>query len=576
MSDVTQEKNVLYEHNIDSTGEKLSTRPSSTDTASQLQAEINNQLTFRQKCRFYFTFKNPPLKKNKFFFWYPPGTSNSEKKLVFKLDVTILTYVCVSYFIRYLDQSNLSVAFVNGMEEELNLTNNGGALPLMNMCFNIGYALGGIPSNILITKVNPHIVIPLFEIFWSCFTVGQCKAKNLETLCALRFFQGIFEGTIWPAVHYILGSWYTSQELSKRTSIYISSGTVGTMFASYIQTAINNTFKNKNGMSGWRWLFIIDGLLTVPVALFGFFFTPDIPCQAKPRWWLNEEEIELASKRVKSKEQINKLDSTVFKRLFLSWQFWFFVPTWTLWGYAILPGTYWNIALKRQGYNSNERTNWPTILNAVGIVTNMSSGWLLDLYRERRGFMAPFILLTCLIWILGLGLIINWNVKDLAHPRLTAQIWAGYALQATNGFCSPIIVSWLNLLSSHDHQLRAITLGAINTVHLLLNIPVTLTTWDSDNAPRYRSGHLTALISVIFLTIFMFAIYGFDQYTDRVNFWIEKERIVEDVHDNKDPGDLQSKSTAKNCQIQENYDEPSTNNPISSEIDIRSLNSRGA
>jgi MFS family permease len=44
-----------------------------------------------------------------------------------------------------------------------------------------------------------------------------------------------------------------------------------------------------HGLEGWRWMFIIDAIITIPIALFGFVFLPGLPLQDKKSWWLSEE-----------------------------------------------------------------------------------------------------------------------------------------------------------------------------------------------------------------------------------------------------------------------------------------------
>jgi ACS family pantothenate transporter-like MFS transporter len=89
-----------------------------------------------------------------FFFWYPKGTSSSEKKLIFKIDFFILTFGCLAYFTKWLDQANLSNAYVSGMKEDLKMY--GTQYNLAVTCFQVGAILGAIPSNLLLTWIRPR------------------------------------------------------------------------------------------------------------------------------------------------------------------------------------------------------------------------------------------------------------------------------------------------------------------------------------------------------------------------------------------------------------------------------------
>lgn len=59
------------------------------------------------------------------------------------------------------------------------------------------------------------------------------------------------------------------------------------------------------GIAGWRWLFIIEGVITIGVAISAGFILPDYPATTK---WLNEEERNFASWRLMV--DINESDDT--------------------------------------------------------------------------------------------------------------------------------------------------------------------------------------------------------------------------------------------------------------------------
>src|SRR5436305_3226002 len=102
-------------------------------------------------------------------------------------------------------------------------------------------------------------------------------AQKPQDIMAIRFFQALFESSTFVGTHYILGSWYTERELGKRSGIFTASGLAGTMFGGFLQTAIYSGLNGHSGLAGWRWLFIIDGLITLPIALYGLLLFPDTP-----------------------------------------------------------------------------------------------------------------------------------------------------------------------------------------------------------------------------------------------------------------------------------------------------------
>lgn len=166
----------------------------------------------------------------------------------------------------------------------------------------------------------------------------MCSAAthNFSQICVIRFFQGIVEASTYSGAQYVMGSWYKSHELGKRIGLFAASGMAGTMFAGrkvlsvsrrvltkytvvgIMMTAIYNTMDGHAGLSGWRWVFILDGIITIPIAIFGFLAFPDLPENTKS-WYFSQEEKELAINRIPPKNpEGHKIGFSLFRRVLFS------------------------------------------------------------------------------------------------------------------------------------------------------------------------------------------------------------------------------------------------------------------
>lgn len=192
---------------------------------------------------------------DRFFFWTRPGTSKEEVKLVRKLDFAILSFCCLTFFAKDLDRNNINNAYVSGMKEDLGLYGN--ELNWMVTWFQIGYIVGQIPSQILLTKLSPRWYLPAAEFGWSLCVLFIYKCNTVQQIYAVRFFVGFFEAASWPGLHFMIGTWYRNHEINKRSGIFTASGIAATMFSGYIQAGIYETMDGHLGLRGWRWLFII-------------------------------------------------------------------------------------------------------------------------------------------------------------------------------------------------------------------------------------------------------------------------------------------------------------------------------
>lgn len=84
--------------------------------------------------------RDPAPAKSSFFQWHEPGTSKEEKRLIFKLDWFLLSFSCLVYFLKQLDQNNVANAYVSGMADQLGF-GPGDELSWMNTYFLIGRCL---------------------------------------------------------------------------------------------------------------------------------------------------------------------------------------------------------------------------------------------------------------------------------------------------------------------------------------------------------------------------------------------------------------------------------------------------
>jgi ACS family pantothenate transporter-like MFS transporter len=113
----------------------------------------------------------------------------------------------------------------------------------------------------------------------------------------------------------------TPQEIGKRAMIFWLAGSIGTLFSGFLQAAAYTNLSGVGGLAGWRWLFIIDGIITMPLALAGFFFFPNLPQGGMKTWWTTEEEHILSLKRMQAIGRAGKESWTIAKtkRILSSW-----------------------------------------------------------------------------------------------------------------------------------------------------------------------------------------------------------------------------------------------------------------
>jgi MFS family permease len=132
-------------------------------------------------------------------------------------------------------------------------------------------------------------------VAWGACTVCLGVVENYHSLIVVRICLGITEAGLYPGVVYYLTMWYCTNEMAIRQGLFFSAASMAGAFSgllAYLIVKMNGV----GGYAGWRWIFIIEGLLTVVVAFAAFFLLHDFPDTAT---FLTSEERAWAVHRLK-------------------------------------------------------------------------------------------------------------------------------------------------------------------------------------------------------------------------------------------------------------------------------------
>ncbi|KAL8932488.1 MAG: hypothetical protein Q9211_006284, partial [Gyalolechia sp. 1 TL-2023] len=246
---------------------------------TSLDAVTGNSSTRRRR-------EAPPLVRD----LAPEERARLEKVLVAKIDLHLLPMLIIMYLMNYLDRNNIAAARLAGLEEELNLTGTQ-YLTAVSILF-VGYILMQVPSNLFLNKIGkPALYLPTVMIIWGVISTATAAAESFGGLVAIRFFLGFVEAAYFPGCLFFLSSWYTRKELGFRTAILYSGSLMSGAFSGLITAGITGGMDGKKGLRAWRWLFIIEGAITIVIALVAYFILPNFP---RTTSWLTENERQLA------------------------------------------------------------------------------------------------------------------------------------------------------------------------------------------------------------------------------------------------------------------------------------------
>ncbi|KAM5539259.1 hypothetical protein V8D89_007132 [Ganoderma adspersum] len=450
------------------------------------------------------------------YLWDTWDKPEDERRFLFKLDACLLTVFFRSLYARvladgfdytYLDQQNITNAYVSGMQEDLGL--HGNQLNYITTAWTCGYVIGQIPSNMLITRIRPSIWIPAMEVIWSGLTMVLASAKNFETLVIVRFLVGLAESTFYPAIQYVIGSWYKGDELGKRACIFHTASALGPMFSGFLQTACltihllswtptlteqsqgaYNGLNGVRGLAGWKWLFIIDGIITIPIALLGFLIMPDLPSNTKPSIFYTQEQIDIGKRRM---AEIGRKPPAAFTRkkiagFFTTWHIYTLVPLYVLFnngGGSSNSMIFWLKSFNTPGhtvYTIGQINTYPLGIQAIQVVTTLVWAWWSDIVRAR---WPPMLLAGT--WAMITNIVL---ASTPLYEHITRR-WVFYYFTLVQGGLSGLILAWANELTGNDNEKRAFVVASCNMFAYVVQAWLPILIFPQVEQPRVFKGNVT-------------------------------------------------------------------------------------
>ncbi|KAK7208643.1 major facilitator superfamily domain-containing protein [Myxozyma melibiosi] len=421
---------------------------------------------------------NRPLHKRILgYFWDSAGSEDPlERAFINRLDAGVLIYSTLSYFVKSVDQSSIYNAYVSGMQKDLQLYGN--EYNLFGTFFNVGSISMAIPMQMVTFKFRPSLVVPTCELFWTLFTFMIPLCKTVKAVYAFRFLIGASQAICYPVFAMMISSWYKPSEMAKRMLIYDGSWAIASICSGYIMAGIYATMDGLDGVPAWKWMFLINGIMSFPVAILGFFAIPDFPNNTRALY-LTPAMKELAIKRMEEIGRVGRQKMTL-KRLYK------FLLDWRLYAFSfpyavfVLNGSgYMNLWLQDLGTYSTEMINiLPTITNVIGFVMAYVYGVISDMYYCRW----QLFLVACLFTIVGNLMLAIWDIGFSAK-------FAAYILP---GFGTPywgLLMSWAEDVMYDDAELRGFFPAFANAFYYAMGAWIPNVVFPTEDAPAFKPTH---------------------------------------------------------------------------------------
>ncbi|MGB7802061.1 MFS transporter [Buttiauxella sp.] len=192
----------------------------------------------------------------------------------------IIAPILIACIISFMDRVNISFALPGGMEADLGITSQ--MAGVASGIFFIGYLFLQIPGGKIAVNGSGKRFIAWSLAAWAIVSVATGFVTHEYQLLALRFILGVSEGGMLPVVLTMVSNWFPEKELGRANAFVMMFAPLGGMLTAPVSGWIITAFD-------WRWLFIIEGLLSLVVLAIWWFVISDRPEEAR---WLPPRERE--------------------------------------------------------------------------------------------------------------------------------------------------------------------------------------------------------------------------------------------------------------------------------------------
>ncbi|KAF1823303.1 MFS general substrate transporter [Dissoconium aciculare CBS 342.82] len=448
----------------------------------------------------------------------PVAAAQRLRRITRKVDWHVLPWLFALWLLAFIDRSNIGNANISGLATDLKLT--GTQYNTALAVFYIPYVLVDIPSNWLLRYVGGGRYIPLIALSWGAVAVGLGGVRDFGTLVVCRMLLGLCEGGMFGGCILYLSSWYPRHGLLMRMGIFYCAAPLSGAFGGLLATGLSQI--QTPNYEGWRFIFFVEGGMTILVAAVAFFFLPDEPRTAK--FLTTEERESLVSslgRDLYGSEAVTGGKDEMTKEEHFKWaevrpalinvntllmSLNFFLILIPIYSFSLfLPSIIKGLVSKDTPITTTQLLTVPP--NALAFLTVLLVSYLSDRYARRGIFL--LIAFTCA----GIGYILLLALPPTGGA-VGPRYFATFLIAAGAIPCSPLVLAWLsnNLAPATT---RATGLGFQVAVGNCGAFVATFAYFMQD-APRFLTGHGICLGAIVLAMI----------VTAGNMWWIKRENMA--------------------------------------------------
>ncbi|KAK6462411.1 major facilitator superfamily domain-containing protein [Scheffersomyces coipomensis] len=434
-------------------------------------------------------------------------------KIYRKLDYRIIPALWCLYFLESFGSSAYGLTLTmnadqgHSLGQKLQLTAKD--ISTASALYYVGYIIFDVPMNLIMTRVSPQswlariiITVGLVYSFYHILT-------NNQGLFAVRFISGLVGAGTWPGMSYYISLWYPNERSTRRIGYYFTAAQISAAVAGLVSAGFQK-IDGVRGYSGWQWMYLSYGVITIACGISLLWWLPDRPFKPehevessnKLMYWyrkiftspfpLNDEERELHRKDLQSRYKLIKWGWKDVFMILTDLRIWpliimYFGVVGTGFGLAVFGSTIISV-------------NNPS-LTSIQVSLLYAPIWLFDLggililtpFADRNKKLRPYIFsFACGIIICGLF------VTTFAKGK-----WSRYGGLLISGFglgpTVPICMSWAAEIFGprYGDVGTAVTAALVSGLGNLGSVTATYALysgWPDDASRLYRDSNMMLVV----------------------------------------------------------------------------------
>ncbi|KAJ7461924.1 MFS general substrate transporter [Mycena latifolia] len=425
-------------------------------------------------------------------------TKEEESAVVRILDTRLFPIILLTTFVLNMDRTNHSNAISDNLPADLGFTIN--TVNTGTAIYSVAFSIFCFSGAVMAKIVGPSRWIPILMFAWGLVTMSHALIKDKAGYLVVRTFIAITEGGVIPATLIYLGGFYKGTELSTRLGWFwgiqaIASAVSGLMASGLLQ------LRGRSGLEGWKWLFLVDGIITIVVAVFIWFYLPRNVDNTRGglrgfKPWFTPRQIQIAVTRVIRDDQSKR----EYEKRVTRADFKDAATDLGLWGHLLLSnvtltptnplGTYLPTVIKSFHFNvfvSNALTAPPYVLQCIIMIIVIRHS---DKVRER-GFHGAFGSAWQLVgWII---------LRAMPNSASRGVKYFGAIVVASWPYNHPLNIGWMSENTGSVGK-RTVASGAVIFAANIYGVWASQI-YQADDAPYFKRGNSINIAFAGFTTI---------------------------------------------------------------------------